>query len=181
MGSGGASEPWRFLPSDYNNMHSEGKRDRIHHRHQCQTALPSPKAAHMPPSAAECGGRVPSKSESESRSVVSNFLQPCGLYSPCNSPGQNTRVGTLSLLQGSFPDLLNCRLILYQLSHKGSPKILEWVAYPFFSGSCWPRSQTRVPYIAGRLFTNWAIREAQAWMSDTRGPRLAIMRIFWRG
>ena len=39
------------------------------------------------------------KSESESRSVVSNFLQPHGLHSPWNSPGQNTGVGSLPLLQ----------------------------------------------------------------------------------
>ena len=31
--------------------------------------------------------------ESESRSVVSHCLQPHGLYSPWNSPGQNTGVG----------------------------------------------------------------------------------------
>ena len=31
-----------------------------------------------------------------------------------------------------------CRQILYQLSHKGSPRILEWVAYPFSSGSSDP-------------------------------------------
>ena len=28
-----------------------------------------------------------------------------------------------------------CRWILYQLSHKGSPSMLEWVAYPFSCGS----------------------------------------------
>ena len=43
------------------------------------------------------------KSESESRPVMSNSLQPHGLYSPWNSPGQNTGVGSLSLLQGIFP------------------------------------------------------------------------------
>ena len=42
-------------------------------------------------------------SESESHSVVSDSLQPHGLYSPWNSPGQNTRVGGLSLLQGIKP------------------------------------------------------------------------------
>ena len=42
-------------------------------------------------------------SESESHSVVSNSLQPLGLYSPWNSPGQNAGVGSLSLLQGIFP------------------------------------------------------------------------------
>ena len=41
--------------------------------------------------------------ESKSHSVVSNSLQPHGLYSPWNSPGQNTGVGSLSLLQGIFP------------------------------------------------------------------------------
>ena len=63
------------------------------------------------------------KSESESCSVVSNSLQSHGLYSLWNSPGQNTGVGSLSLLQGVFPTqglnpgLLHCRWILYQLSH----------------------------------------------------------------
>ena len=71
-----------------------------------------------------------------------------------NSPGQNTGVGSLSLLQRIFPTqglnsgLLHCRRILYQLSHKGSPRILEWVAYPFSSGSSWNRNPTRVSCIA---------------------------------
>ena len=64
--------------------------------------------------------------ERESHSVMSNSLQPCGLYSPWNSPGQNTGVGSLSLLQQiltqeSNQGLPHCRQILYQLSHKGSP------------------------------------------------------------
>ena len=52
-------------------------------------------------------------------------LQPHGIYSPWNSPGQNPGVGSLSLLQGIFPTQgLNPGLphrgpILYQLSHKG--------------------------------------------------------------
>ena len=44
-----------------------------------------------------------SESENESHSVVSNSLGPHGLYSPWNFPGQNTGVGSLSLLQGIFP------------------------------------------------------------------------------
>ena len=65
------------------------------------------------------------KNESESCSVVSNSLRPHGLYSPRNSPGQNTGVGSLSLLQGIFPiqgsnlGLPHCRWILYQLSYEG--------------------------------------------------------------
>ena len=48
-----------------------------------------------------------------------------------NSLGQNTEGGSLSLLQGilptqgSNPDLPHCRQILHQLSHKGSPNIIE--------------------------------------------------------
>ena len=82
--------------------------------------------------------------------VMSNSLQPHGLYSPWNSAGQNTRVDSLSLLQGIFPTqglnpgLPHCRQILYQLSHKGSTRILEWVAYLFSSGSSWPRNWTGV-------------------------------------
>ena len=64
--------------------------------------------------------------------------------------------------QVSNPDLLNCRQIPYQLSHKRSPRILEWVAYPFSRGFSWPRNQTGISCIAGRFFTSWAIREALA-------------------
>ena len=48
-----------------------------------------------------------------------------------NSLGQNTAVGSLSLLQrifpiqGSNPGAPRCRWILYQLSHKGSPSFPE--------------------------------------------------------
>ena len=108
---------------------------------------------------------VPRGCESESCSVVSNSLQPHGLYSPWNSPGQNTGVGSLSLLQGIFsiqgsnPGLQHCKQILYQPSYKRSPRILEWVAYTFSSRSYRPRNGTRVSCISGRFFTNWATRE----------------------
>ena len=66
------------------------------------------------------------KHESESHTVVSDSLWPHGLYSPWNSPGQNTGLGILSPFQGIFPiqglnpGLLRCRRILYQLSYQGS-------------------------------------------------------------
>ena len=69
-----------------------------------------------------------SESESEICSVLSDSLRPHGIYSPWNSPGQNTGVGSFSLLQGIFPTqglnsgLSHCRWILYQLRNKGSPK-----------------------------------------------------------
>ena len=63
-----------------------------------------------------------------SHSVMSNSLQPHGLYPtrllcPWNSPDNNIGIGNLSLLQGIFstqglnPVLLYCRQILYHLSH----------------------------------------------------------------
>ena len=76
---------------------------------------------------------------SESCSVISDSLWLHGLYicSPWNSPGQNTRMGRHSLLQGIFltqelnPGLPHCRLILYQLSQEGSP----FIAKPLFKYS----------------------------------------------
>ena len=90
------------------------------------------------------------KNRVKSCSVMSDFLQLHGLYT-WNSPGQNTGMGSLSLLQGIFstqgsnPDLPHCRQILYQLNHKGSPRILKCVAYPFSRGSSQPRNEPGFP------------------------------------
>ena len=65
-----------------------------------------------------------------------------------DSPGKHTGVDCHALLQrifptqGSNPGFLNCRWIFYCLSHQGSPRILEWVAYPFSRESFQPRNQT---------------------------------------
>ena len=78
-------------------------------------------------------------------------------------------VGGHSLIQGIFPTqglnpgLSHCRQILYKLTHKGSPRILEGIAYPFSSRSSQPRNWSRISCIAGGLFTKWAIREAPIW------------------
>ena len=102
----------------------------------------------------------------ESHSVMSNLLGPHGLYSPWNSPGQNIGVGSLFLLQGIFPTqgsnlgFLHCWQVLYQLSHKGSTRILQWVAYLLPSGSSPRGNWTGVSCIAGGFFTDCAIREA---------------------
>ena len=75
--------------------------------------------------------------------MVSDSLRPHGLYTPWNSPGQNTGVGSLSLLQGIFPTqglnpgLPHCRQILYQVSHKGSPYLIETTGYlPILGHAC---------------------------------------------
>ena len=126
---------------------------------------------------------------------MSDSLWPHGLYSPQNSLGQNAEVGSLSLLhrifptQGSNPGLPHCRQIPYQLSHKGSPRILEWVAYSFSWGYSQPRNRTRVSCIPGRFFTNWAIREAlihyevvkfaNKYLSELPPTRLWLRRSRW--
>ena len=62
------------------------------------------------------------------------FFATLGLCSPWNSPGQNTGVGCLSILQGIFPTqgsnpgLPHYRWILYQLSYKGSPSVDELIS-----------------------------------------------------
>ena len=56
-------------------------------------------------------------------------------YSPQNSLGQNTGVGSLSLLQGIFltqgsnPGLPHCRQILYQLSYHGRVEVRRFRRY----------------------------------------------------
>ena len=112
-------------------------------------------------------GRVKRYPMSESCSVVSDSLWPHGLIVHVilqvripewvAFPFSRGSIPT----QGSNPGLLHFRQILYQLSHKGSPRVREWVAYPFSSGSSQPRNRSRVSCIAGRFFANWAIRKAK--------------------
>ena len=62
------------------------------------------------------------------------------------SPGKNNGVGCRALLQGIFPSLglnpglLHRRWILYHPSHQGSPRMLDWIAYPFSRESSQPRN-----------------------------------------
>ena len=108
----------------------------------------------------------------------------CDPWTPWNSLGQNTGVGSLSLLQGIFPTQglntgpLHCRWVLYQLSHKGSLRILEWVAYPFSRGSSWPKNKTGISCIADRFFTNWAMGEALS-CAVFQAKRLKEVKTVW--
>ena len=112
-----------------------------------------------------------SLSESESCSLVSDslwniqsveFSRPeywSGL--PFPSPGDVPNPG------------IEPKWILYQLSHQGSPRILEWVAYLFSSGYSRPRNWTEVSCITGGFFTSWATRQAH-WSLGS--PHNAILR-----
>ena len=115
-------------------------------------------------------------------SVMSYSSRLHGLYSPWNSPGQNTGVGSLSLLQGIFPTqrsnpgLLHCRQILLPADPQGKPKNTG-VGGLFFSNRSFQfKNRTGVSCIAGRFFTNWTIREAMLNMMAAKkegiGPEL---------
>ena len=99
---------------------------------------------------------------------------PSGTSLHGDSPGLNTGVDSLSLLQGLFPTqvsnlgLPHCRQILYHLSHQESPRILEWVAYPFSRGPSQPRNGTGVSCTAGRFFTGWLTTGLQGNSQETR-------------
>ena len=85
---------------------------------------------------------------------------PPGSFVHGDSLGKNTGVGCHAILQGIFltqgsnPVLLHCRQILSHVSHQGSPRCLELVAYPFSKGSSRPKNQTGVCCTAGKFFTS---------------------------
>ena len=65
---------------------------------------------------------------------------------------------------------MDCSLPGFSVHGVFQARILEWVAIPFSRGSSWPRDQTQVSCTAGRLFTDWATREARS--------RIYIHKIF---
>ena len=97
----------------------------------------------------------------ESHSVVSNSLRLHEQYSPWNSPGQNTGVGSLSLLQGIFPTqksnqgLLYCRQILYQLSYEGKKWSWSVVCNSWWSHGLSPSSLLHLRDFPGKRVLGW--------------------------
>ena len=75
------------------------------------------------------------------QSKLAILAQHARLLCPWNSPGNNTGVGSISLLQGIFPTqelnrgLLHCRWILYQLSYQGYTYFFPQILFPF-AGNC---------------------------------------------
>ena len=83
--------------------------------------------------------------------------------------------------QESNPGLRHCGQILYQLSHKGSPRIREWVAYPCSRGSSQPGNQTRVSCIAGGFFANELAGKPLLWSSSLSWVRVPPTWQGWPG
>ena len=117
--------------SNSNPNHPESQRT---HRLRVQTHKPNPTITSN-----ESPGyqNLPKRKKKVKVTQKVHGIQPPRLLCPWNSPGQNTGVGNLSLLQRIFPTqksnwgLLHCRLILYELSYQGSPTF-----YP-----AWPQIQ----------------------------------------
>ena len=65
------------------------------------------------------------------------------------------------LVTKSCPTLATPWTVAYQaLSTRFSTRILEWVVIFFTKGSSWPRNQTQVSCIAGRLLTYWSAMDS---------------------
>ena len=110
---------------------------------------------------------------------MSKSLQTHGLYSPWNSPGQNTGAGSLSLFQGIFPTqgsnpgLLHCRGTFYQLNDQGSPRILEWVVYLFSSRSSWSQESSQGLLNCRRILYQLSYQGSATWWRCIR------MLLYW--
>ena len=96
--------------------------------------------------------------------VLSHSVEPlwdpmdCGLPGSSfhgESQGKNTGVACHALLQGSNPGLLVTGGFFTIWAIRGSPRILEWVAYPFYGVSSPPRNGTGVSCTVGGFFTSW--------------------------
>ena len=104
-------------------------------------------------SESEAAQSCPTPSDPMDRSLPGSSVHLCypmDCRLPCSSvhgdsPGKNIGGCCHDLLHGIFPTqglnpgVPHCRQILYHLSHQGSPRKLEWVAYPFSRGSSQPR------------------------------------------
>ena len=103
--------------------------------------------------------------------ILASVPQPAeGRSSPTNTPVFPPVPSSYWILkvkmQVTQPCLTLCDPLDYIVHGILQAKILEWVAYPFFSRSSQPRNQTGVSCIAGGFFTNWAIREAHEFCVD---------------
>ena len=105
--------------------------------------------------------------KSESHSALSNSLRRHGLYTAWNSLGQNTEVGSLSLLQGIFPTpgvepRSFCIVNGFFTSWAAREAKNTGVGNLFFLQRIFPTgNRTGVSCFASRFFTNWATRETQ--------------------
>ena len=135
---------------------------------------------------------------SNSQAQLSNWTelnlvaQSCPILCGCNPPGssvhgdspnKNTRMGCHAFFlvifpfQRSNPVFLHCGQILYHLNHQGSPRILEWVAYPFSREPSQTRNRTGVSCTTRGFLTSWATREVQKATHLAQKPILLVKQL----
>ena len=85
-----------------------------------------------------------------------------GAKESCYSLGKNFQLNRVTSAQSC---LTLCNPMNYTVHGILQARILEWVAYPFSSGSSQPRNRTRVSCIAGKFFTSWVMRDAPLYQS----------------
>ena len=121
--------------------------------------------------------------EIENHSIVSYSLWPHGLCSPWNSPGHNTGMCSLSLLQGIFPNqesnlgLLHCRQILYQLSYeKSNNNFSVQFSHSVMSDSLWPHEPqyARPPCLSRTPGVYWNSCPSSQWCHTTISPSVIL-------
>ena len=92
-----------------------------------------------------------------------------------DSPDKNTEKGChvqgIFPTQGSNPGIPHCRWILYHLSHQGSPRILEWVAYSFSRGE-------KIPTIELMKISFWTVFLSLSSLSFPFHPRIELKVMF---
>ena len=119
------------------------------------------------PSSGACSNSRPSR---WCHPIISTFVVPfssCLQSFPASGSfpmSQSFALGGQSIRVSASASILPMNILAwFLLGWTGwlSLQLLEWVAYPFSSGSSQPRNQTRVSCIAGWFFTSWATREAQ--------------------
>ena len=123
------------------------------------------------------------QSESESRSAVSNSLWPHGLYSPWNSPCQNTGLSSLYLLQGIFatqglnPGHPHCRQILYSWATREAQEHSNYHSAVLISHA----SKVMLKILQARLqqYINWELPGVQAGFRKGGRTRDQIANICW--
>ena len=122
---------------------------------------------------------------SKGRSVISDSWRPHGIYSPWNSPGQNTGVGSQSLLQQIFLTqelnwgFLHCRWILYQLSHEGNPeKVINEIINSWLPGGKHRRKEFGVDTYT--VLSSSSVEKNLPAMEETRVASLGG-KTPWRG
>ena len=119
------------------------------------------------------------KNESESCSVMSYSLRPCGLNSPWNSLGQNTGVGSLSLLHGIFPtqgsnlSLPHCRRFFTSWAMRGTLGRKAMTSLDSILKSRDITLPTKVHIVKAMVFPvvmygceSWNIKKAEHWKID---------------